>query len=173
MYKDHPPKLDDFLTVVEVDESALFFVGELIKRRFKTEGPTTPRHFVAFYKAGSSEYWPVGYVHHTPWEGCHLCGALVVDELLIKRMRPEHRGLIYNEHGGVAEQLLRESFRRVMDNSKAIWGHVGNERALKVDTRVGFRPTEHQYLMVIWNDEIVKEEEKAELIQKAHAIGVF
>jgi peptidoglycan/xylan/chitin deacetylase (PgdA/CDA1 family) len=173
-FLDPSLKLDDLLCVVEVDDGADFLVGDLFRRRFGAPAaPDYPRHFVAFYKREPFTLEPIGYVHQTPWEQCYLTGGLVVDNQLIRRMPEEHRAVIWGQGGGVAEQLLRQSFKRVTPSSKAIWGYVGDPRAEKVDLRVGFVHTGHPFLMVIWNESIVSPLEKEQLVEKAAALGPF
>jgi len=165
--------LSDILAVVEIDHAANFFVSDIVLRRFNIAQVGGGRHFVAFYKASPGVLWPVGYVNQSPWEQCYLCNALSTDNVLVRQIPDEHRSIIFDEGGGVAEQLLRHSFAKVMPGSKAIWGYVGNPRAEEVDKRVGLRRIDHPYLMVAWNDDVVREEEKVELISRAIQLGAF
>ncbi len=168
---ESPPRLEDILAVSEVDQ-AEFFVGDLFKRRFNTSAaPDYPRHFVAFYKPVPNTMIPVGYVHQSTWEGCHLCGGLVIDDRLYRRMSAPHRKVI-RDAGGIAELLLKESFARVMPQSIAIWGYVGDKQAEQVDLRVGFRHTHHPLVMVIWNQDL-DEAQKAQWIERVVALGPF
>jgi hypothetical protein len=126
---------------------------------------------VAFYKPAPNTLIPVGYVHQSTWEGCHLCGGLVIDDRLYRRINPAHRKTI-RDAGGIAELLLKESFARVMPQSIAIWGYVGDKQAEQVDLRVGFRHTHHPLVMVIWNREL-DEAQKAQWIDRVVALGPF
>lgn len=164
-------RLEEIVAVCEVDQ-AEFFVGDLFRRRFNTSAsPDYPRHFVAFYKPAPNTLIPVGYVHQSTWEGCHLCGGLVIDDRLYRRMAPSHRKAI-RDGGGIAELLLRESFARVMPQSIAIWGYVGDKQAEQVDLRVGFIHTHHPHVMVIWNRDL-DEKQKTEWINRVVALGPF
>jgi len=162
----------EILHVTEVDD-ADFFIGDLFRRRFKTAVvPDFPRHFVAFYRnPPASVVLPMGYVHFTPWEGCHLCGGLVIDERRWRDLPAPHRGLIRGS-GGVAEYMLRQAIGRVLPESIAVWGRVGDRLAEKVDLRVGFVHTGRPYLMVIWNHAL-SEEQRAEWVRRAEALGDF
>ncbi len=163
--------LGDVLLVVEVD-CARPFVGKLFCRRLNTTVfPDIPRHFVAFYRAHAHSFIPVGYVHHTPWEGCMLCGGLVIDERRYRDIPAAHRKIIRNA-GGIAEQLQRQSIDAVRAEAKVIWGHVGDALARQVDLRVGFEPTDDPYIMAVWL-QILPEEEKKTLFEKVKAIGSF
>ncbi len=163
--------LEDVLSIVEVDH-AQPFVGELFCRRFNTnEFPNIPRHFVAFYRADEHCFVPAGYVHHTPWEGCTLCGGLVIDERLYRKIPAHHRRVIRSA-GGIAEQLQRQSFDAVRAEAKVIWGYVGDALARQVDLRVGFEPTDDPYIMAVWLKPLSEEEKKA-LFEKVKALGPF
>lgn len=160
------------ITVIEVDD-ADFLVGELFRRRFNTSSfPNYPRHFVALARTGSGELLPLGYVHHTIWNDCALCGGLVIDNRLYRRLRPATREAVRRE-GGVAELLLRRSFALLPDDLVAIWGYVGDKQAEQVDLRVGFRHTGARYVMVIWRREDLSEAEKADWIRRVVELGAF
>ncbi len=155
---------------VEETSTADFFAGDLFRRRFGGAPPDYPRHFVAFYRAGRSIYWPLGYVHYTAFEDTFLCGGMVMDDRLYRRIPAAHRQLI-KQSGGVAEYLLRETFARLAD-APAIWGYVGDKQAEAVDVRVGFRHTHHRHVMVVWNRELPDAEKEARLA-RVIALGPF
>jgi hypothetical protein len=163
-------KLDEILHVAEVGR-ADFLIGDLFERRFGAPPPELGRHFVAFHKPSSNVLVPIGYVHYSPWETSYMCGGLVIDDRLYRRMEPTHRRVI-RESGGIAELLLRESFLRVKPASMAIWGYVGNKQAEMVDLRVGFQHTSHPHVMVIWNVEL-DEDEKQRWIATVSGLGPF
>jgi len=159
----------DILLVEEVS-NAEFYIGDLFRRRFGGDPPGYPRHFVAFYRASRETYQAVGYVNYLRHEDCVLCGGLVIDDRLYRKMAPEHRKLI-KEAGGIAEIVLRSSFARLRD-FPAIWGYVGNKLAEAVDLRAGFIHTYHQHVMVVWNHELSNEEKNAR-IERIVALGPF
>jgi hypothetical protein len=161
--------IDDIIRVEEVAD-AEFFVGDLFRRRFHCDPPNYPRHFVAFYRASRETYQAAGYVHYSPYEDCFLCGGLVIDERLYRKIPPEHRKLI-RDAGGIAEAMLRSTFARLRD-APAIWGYVGNKQAEAVDLRAGFIHTHHQHVMVVWNREL-SDQEKKERIERIIAVGPF
>ncbi len=165
-----PPALESILHVAEVD-NASFFVSDLFRRKFAGATPDTPRHFVAFYRSEAQALIPIGYVHHSPWENCYMCGGLVIDDRIYRRLPAHHRRAI-RERGGIAEYLLTESFKRVKPGSIAIWGHVGNKQAEEVDLRVGFEHTDDPYVMVIWNQDL-PDHEKAAWVRRVVALGGF
>lgn len=163
--------ISDILCVTEI-ANAEFFVGRLFRRRFNTPSfPNTPRHFVAFYKIDEKIMMPIGYVHQTPWENCYLCGGLVLDDHLYRKIPATHRRII-REAGGIAEYLQRESFAAIGKDALAIWGFVGDKLAEQVDLRVGFVHTDIPYLMVVWLKALT-EEEKTAWVRKASALGPF
>lgn len=162
---------DTMFHVVEVAD-ADFLVGTLFRRRFATNTfPSTPKHFVAFYRDMSGGLLPLGYVHHELWEGQALTGGLVIDDRLYRRVPSMDREAI-RSRGGVAELLLRDSFALLPQDLIGIWGYVGNPQAEKVDLRVGFRHTSVKHVMVIWRnapDDAVK----AYWLQRIVAYGPF
>jgi hypothetical protein len=161
--------LGDILRVEEVSD-AEFYAGELFRRRFRGDPPDFPRHFVPFYRQGRTTYRPVGYVHYTAFEDSWLCGGLVMDDRLYRRMPAPHRKLI-KDAGGIAEMMLRDTFARLAQ-APAIWGYVGDKQAEVVDLRAGFRHTHHRHVMVVWNRDL-PDEEKAARIERVIALGPF
>lgn len=158
--------------IVRVEETtdAEFFAGDLFRRRFGADPPDYPRHYVAFYRHGRTSYLPVGYIHYTTFEDSFLCGGMVIDERLYRRLPPPHRKLI-RDAGGIAEIMLRETFARLA-HAPAIWGYVGDKQAEAVDARVGFRHTRDQHVMVVWNRDLSEEEREARLA-RVIALGPF
>lgn len=158
--------------IVHVDEvgDAEFYAGDLFRRRFGHAPPAFPSHYVAFYRASRSSYWPAGYVHYAAFEDMYMCGGMVVDDRLYRRIPTEHRALIRNA-GGIAEIMLRDTFARLR-HAPAIWGYVGDKQAEAVDLRAGFVHTHHPHVMVVWN-RALPEVEKAALIERVIALGPF
>jgi len=164
--------LDQVFTVVEVD-NAEFFVGNLFRRRFHIDSfPKEPRHFVAFAIQPDGSLISLGYVHYAMWEGCALCGGLVFDDRKYRKLPSATRHSI-RQAGGVAELLLRQSFSRLPDSTIAIWWHVGNTQSEAVCLRVGFERTASDYVMVVWRDSPLSEQEKYVWIERVVALGPF
>lgn len=155
---------------IEETADAEFYVGDLFRRRFGSDPPDFPKHYVAFYRQGRTRYLPVGYVHFTPFEDMYLGGGMVIDERLYRRMPPEHRKLV-KDAGGIAEAMLRATLARLAD-APAVWGYVGDKQAEEVDLRSGFRHTGHRHVVVVWNREL-PQEEKAARLQRVVALGPF
>jgi hypothetical protein len=161
--------ITDIVRVEEVSD-AEFYAGDLFRRRLGGNPPNFPMHFVAFYRQGRTRYLPVGYIHYTAFEDTYLCGGMVIDDRLYRRIPAPHRKLIKNA-GGIAEIMLRETFAR-LTAAPAIWGYVGDKQAEEVDVRVGFRHTHHPHVMVVWNREL-PEAEKAARLERVIALGPF
>ena len=161
--------IDDIIRVEEVAD-AEFFIGDLFRRRFRTDPPNYPRNFVAFYQPIRSHLEAVGFVHYLAFEDSYLCGGLVIDERRYRQMPTEHRKVI-KAAGGIAEKMLRVTFAKLAD-APAIWGYVGDALAEKVDLRAGFRHTAHQHIMVCWNKDL-SAEEKEQRLAKVVALGPF
>jgi hypothetical protein len=167
-----PIDAHDVRDIVRVEETqdAEFFAGDLFRRRFRQTPPAMPRHFVTFYREGRTRYLPLGYVHYTKFEDSYLCGGLVIDERLYRRLPSAHRRLI-RRAGGVAEIMLRETFARLAP-APAIFGYVGDKQAEAVDLRVGFCRTDHRYVMVAWQRKL-PDDEKAARLARVIAVGPF
>jgi len=158
--------------VVEVDRAGLL-AGELFARRFNAhEVPNEQHHFVAIASSGDNALRVLGYVHYTMWNGCALCGGLVIDERAFRRL-PERLREDIRAVGGIAELLLRTSFERLPGDTVAIWGHVGNKQSEKVCLRAGFVRTEDKYLMVVWRSAALSEADRKQWVARAKAIGPF
>lgn len=163
--------LADFFRVVEVSDGE-FFAGPLFKRRFACDSfPETPMHFVALYQDSNGAVLTLGYVHFEMWEQHAMCGGMVIDERAWRVLPAAERKLI-RQKGGVAEMMLRGAFDCLPDDLIGIWGHVGDQLALKVDLRVGFQPTGAEHVMVIWRNEPCEEEKRA-WIQRVVDYGPF
>ena len=167
-----PRPLAEMLLVMEVD-GAEVLVGDLFRRRFRTDSfPNRPRHFVGFYSCLDGSLLPLGYVHHQEWNGNSLCGGLVIDERMYRRIPAMDREVIHGA-GGVAEAMLRGSFALLDEGVIAIWAHVGNKQSEKVCLRVGYRRTDSEYVMVIWLRQGLTEAEKAAWVRRVTEHGPF
>ena len=76
-----------------------------------------------------------------------------------------------NAAGGVA-QLMMEQAARELTDCKAWFGFCGDAKAMAVDLRVGYVPTEHRFLIVKWFRDL-PEAERRELVRSIAAIGPF
>lgn len=161
--------IPDCLQIIETKEAASF-IAPLFLRRFGSAPPDFPRHFVALYSKDKQHWQAIGYVHYTFHNQSYLCGGLVMDNHLYRRVEKKHREQIA-QAGGIAELLLRESFTFLGD-CDAIWGYVGDKQAEKVDLRVGFEHTNHPYLMVIWK-RTFSLRKKTKMIDEMIRLGAF
>lgn len=167
-----PATVSDVIFVIEIDQAEPL-AGDLFCRRFNTNTfPREPRHFVAFAKLGDGSLLTLGYVHYTIWEGCALCGGLVIDDHHYRRIGTPIRKMI-RQAGGVAEILLRASFDLLPDGLTAIWGLVGDKQSEKVCLRVGFVRTEFDFLMVVWQDTKLTDRQRAEWIKRTAGLDPF
>lgn len=161
--------LDEIIRVERV-KNAEFYVGDLFRRKFGGDPPDYPIHFVAFYRFAPSRLQTIGYVHYMVFEDSYLCGGLVIDDRLYRRMESGHR-MVVREVGGIAEILLRAAMVELAD-AAAIWGYVGDLLSEKVNVRVGLRRTAHRYLMVHWSKPLAQEDKDQRLARVA-ALGPF
>jgi hypothetical protein len=161
--------VNEILRVEEVLDGR-FFAGALFRRRFGTDAPDYPRHYVALYRGSAARFIVVGYVHYTNFEDSVLCGGLVIDEREYRRVAAPHRAII-RQAGGIAEKMLRDTFARLTD-APAIWGYVGDKQSERVCLRAGFRHTQHPHVMVVWNCQLAEAERSARLA-RVIALGPF
>jgi hypothetical protein len=162
--------VSDLLEVIEVTTPPTP-AATLFRKSFNAEIPQFPHHMLVRYIGGNSSEPPiVGYVHFTATKDFYLCGGMCIDATAYKRMDATHRTRI-GEAGGITEIMLRACFYDLTDKP-AIFGYCGDVRAMKVDLRAGFVPTQHQYLIVHWKHEI-SDSRKAEFVEDAYAIGAF
>jgi len=160
----------DLVDVVELDDAAAAReVGPLFRRLFGDELPDFPRHFVLRYVAGG-EPVPLAYAHFTPWEGCYLGGGMAFDERAYRRLPAAHRARI-RAAGGVTEFLLRR-IRAMLADAIALFGHVGEPRAERVDLRAGYERTPHPHVIVCWQRALPPAERDA-LLARVAALGPF
>jgi hypothetical protein len=160
----------DLVEVVERDDAtAAREVGALFKRLFGDDLPNFPRHFVLRY-VGAGAPVPLAYAHFTPWEGCYLGGGMAFDERAYRRIDAAHRARI-RDAGGVTEFLLRR-IRVLLPDATALFGHVGEPRAERVDLRAGYERTPYPHLIVCWQRALPPTERDA-LLARAAAQGAF
>ena len=77
------------------------------------------------------------------WKAACACGATFYARLPAAHS-DECRAL-----GGVA-QLIMEAAARELNDCDAWFAYIGDERSMRVCTRVGYRPTGRQYVAVKW-----------------------
>ena len=160
----------DLVDVVELDDAAAAReVGPLFRRLFDDDLPDFPRHFVLRYVGGDAPV-PLAYAHFTPWEGCYLGGGMAFDERAYRRLPPAHRTRI-RAAGGVTEFLLRRA-RALLADAVALFGHVGEPRAERVDLRAGYERTAWPHVIVCWQRELPRAERDA-LLARVAALGPF
>ena len=97
-------------------------------------------------------------------------GGLCVRRTFYSRL-PSRQGEECRALGGVA-QLIMETAARELDDCDAWFAYIGDERSLKVCTRMGYRPTGRRYVMAKWFRALPPERE-AELIERVAALGPF
>jgi hypothetical protein len=161
--------IDHFFYTTEV-ASGKFFAGELFQRSFAAPPPDEPSHYVAFYREHPLIFRTLGYIHFRAYRGVYLGGGLCIDPHAYRRLPPEHRRLLRTT-GGIAEQLLRFGID-ALHEVPAHFVYVVDSRSERIVRRVGFVPTEHQYLLVRWNQAIAAGEQQR-LIRMVAELGPF
>ena len=143
--------------------------ADLFRRVFRAEIPDFPRHFEIAVTDGESAGARLGYVHYSAFENAWLAGGLVVAAMEFRRLDKETADLV-REAGGLAEWLMSASCSVL--GGDAVFAYMGDRKSITVNTRVGFRPTGHQYLYVILRDG-VPAEQASEIIERVRQIGPF
>ena len=99
-----------------------------------------------------------------------LSGGMVFDERVYRRLPPGHRARI-RASGGAMEFLTRRTHAMLTD-AIAVFGHVGDPRAERVDLRAGYVHTPHSHVMVCWQRSLPTAEREA-LVARVAALGPF
>jgi hypothetical protein len=155
--------------------NAAYFAAELFRESFGSAFPAPPQgsgwaQYVAFYRWDDGLIEPVGFCNYLPFETTWLEGGLCVRRTFYSRL-PTSEGEECRALGGVA-QLIMEAAARELDDCDAWFAYIGDDRSLKVCIRVGYRPTERQYVMVKWF-RALPAERRLELIERVAALGPF
>ena len=156
------------LDIVEVP-AASAQSADLFRRVFRAEIPDFPRHFEIVATGRDNPGARLGYVHYSSFDTAWLAGGLVVAAMEFRRLDSQTADLV-REAGGLAEWLMSESCRYL--GGDAVFAYMGDRKSITVNTRVGFRPTGHQYLYVILRD-TVPDERASAIIEKVRQIGPF
>jgi GNAT superfamily N-acetyltransferase len=147
---------EEKIKIVRVDHAA-FFIADLFKKSFGAPPPTTPVHYVAFYKSSPSTFEAIGYYHVEDRGEYALVGGLCVD--------PRYR------NKGLGEKFSRIVFEDAKAH-KAFFAYLGNPISEAIAHRVGYINTEQKHLMVRWLMPL-NDEEKEKIITEVAALGPF
>lgn len=156
------------LALVEVDD-AKALAGALFEKHFKAMIPEFPRHFVLLDRSRDAPT-AIGYVHHTRFDAACLAGGLVVSALDFRRLDAPTAEAVRRE-GGLAEYVMRASCAS-LEGVDAVFAYMGDTKSIRVNLRVGFVPTPHRYLHVLWKRAVQDERARA-LVDKVAALGPF
>lgn len=154
---------------------AAYFAGELFRESFGSAFPVPPdgggwAQYVAFYRWDDGRIEPVGFCNYLPFGSLWLEGGLCVRRTFYGRLPAAH-GEECRALGGVA-QLIMEAAAADLQDCDAWFAYIGDARSLKVCTRVGYRPTGRQYVMVKWFATLPAERQAA-LVEQVAALGPF
>jgi hypothetical protein len=163
-------KLDSFFQVREVEDGRVI-AGQLFERRYREQAPDFPHHIVAFLPGPDGREQPVCYIHFTPMGDILLGGGACTDDRLLRRVPGDQRAAL-RAAGGVYRCALARSVELFAPRYPAIFGYCGDALAERVDRSVGFEPTGHPHLLVLFTRP-VDPATRARLIEQAHAIGPF
>jgi hypothetical protein len=159
-----------FLTITEVAEGP-FFVNQLFRRKFGSDGPDIPRHFIAFYKDLAGALHVAGFSHMMRFNQVYLSGGSCSDGNTLKRMSAEELAMV-KAQGGIWAMILRHCWTRLDGECDAYFGHCGDPRAREVALATGFEVTHTPVHIVRWHKPL-SAEQKTELLDSVIAIGLF
>jgi hypothetical protein len=172
----HP--LEQSLFAVRFD-NAEFFARDLFEASFGAPFPVPPpdnattrawHQYVAFYRWSATSYEPVGFCNWIRRGDAYLEGGMCVRRGFYRRLPPGHFAQC-KARGGVA-QIMMEAAARELDDAAAWFGYCGDKQAYRVDSRVGYEPTRHPFLIVKWFRELDPRARDA-LVEEIAAIGPF
>ena len=95
---------------------------------------------------------------------------MAFDERVYRRLPPEQRARI-RAAGGVMEFLHRRT-QAMLSDAIALFGHVGEPRAERVDLRSGYERTSYPHVIVCWRRSLPSAERDA-LVARVAALGPF
>lgn len=155
--------------------NAAYFAEELFRESFGSAFPVPPEgsgwaQYVAFYRWDDARIEPVGFCNFLPFRSVWLEGGLCVRGTFYARL-PAPQGEECRALGGVA-QLIMEAAAEDLHDCDAWFAYIGDARSLKVCTRVGYRPTNRQYVMVKWFASL-SADRQAVLVEQVAALGPF
>lgn len=113
--------------------------------------PTPPeswRQYVALYRWPDGHEETVGFCNWIRFGEVYLEGGMCVQKTFYRRMPREHFRECQGA-GGVAQMMMAKAASELTD-CVAWFGYCGDAKALAVDLRAGYVPTEHKHLIVKW-----------------------
>jgi hypothetical protein len=171
----------DALHVIDLPNAAQV-VGDLFRESFGADFPTPPQfdkarqqtrtwhQYVAFYKWTEVHIEPVGFCNWIRRGDVYLQGGMCVRRNFYRRLPNDHWNAC-NRLGGIA-QIIMEVAATELNDAAAWFGHCGDRKALLVDSRVGYEPTAHPFLIAKWFSELPRLRQD-ELASQIAALGPF
>jgi len=135
--------------------------------------PTPPhnwRQYVALYRWQDGKEETVGFCNWIKHDDVYLEGGMCVRKTFYRRMPRDHFRDC-QAAGGIAQMMMEQAARELTD-CIAWFGYCGDAKALAVDLRVGYVPTEHKHVIVKWFRDM-PEAERRTLIDSIAKIGPF
>jgi hypothetical protein len=114
---------------------------------------------------------PASYVHFTDCGDMFLAGGAATDGEVLRAMSAAQQAAV-QEYGALMLATLRYGFARWGDRCEAIFTCCGDARALETTPKVGFEPTDVEYLLVHWQ-RAAGERRRRELVAKAKTFMPF
>lgn len=177
------PAFNDSIRIFDARNAAAL-AGDLFRRSFGADFPVprdnaglpipTPpenwRQYVALYRWPDEREETVGFCNWIKHGDVYLEGGMCVDKTFYRRIPKDHFRDC-QARGGIAQMMMAAAAREI-DDCTAWFGYCGDAKALAVDLRAGYVPTEHKHLIVKWFRSTSEPERKA-LIDSIAAIGPF
>ena len=181
--KKHMTRFTEALNVFETKEAARY-AGALFQESFNSTFPVPVayrildtqiqlgdwRQYVAIYTWPDGTKECVGFCNWIKYKEAYLGGGLVVQKNFYRRLSKAE----FTEcsgRGGIA-QIVMETAHSQLTDCDAHFGYCGDLKALRVDLRAGYVPTDHPHLLVKWM-RALPERSKQEWINDVTRIGPF
>jgi len=157
------------IDLIEVD-NAEPMAGSLFEKSFGSSIPNFPKHFLLMATNESELSITLGYGHVTKHQNIYLGGGMCVNSKALRHLpRPVRKNL--SQQGGVAFTLVSRIVN-TLDDCDAVFAYVGHKAAYKIDLAVGFKPTQHDHLIVYWKKQLDAAAQQ-NIIELAHQQGPF
>ena len=174
----------DAVSVVDFP-NARYFAEDLFRESFNSDFPTPPmlstsagvqeaartwHQYVAFYKWSETHIEPVGFCNWIRHDDVYLEGGMCVRRNFYRRL-PKDQWAQCKQLGGIA-QIVMETAATELNDAQAWFGYCGDKKAFIVDSRVGYVPTRHSFLIVKWYRDLSMSQKQA-LEDKIAVLGPF
>lgn len=157
------------LAVVRFDISDIkSLIGDIFERNFGEPPPNYPAHYIFFIRQ-TSVLSVLGYAHSIDKLRYSLSGGMCMDTRVLRRLNSNVRLALANMGGSAQVFLLR--YVELLREKEALFSFTTHAASVKAQLHVGFQLTQHQHLLVRWQNGIPSDADA--LINEVHGLGSF